>query len=128
MVRARKKAEDAARKAIESMYSGFCDIIERRDVKDEKSKITKKNIDVIVAEDVPCKLSFEKIESVLQTETFAETAQGVKLFIAPEIEVKAGSKIIVEQNGVKNEYYASGDRAVYPTHAEIVLELYERRA
>ena len=36
-------AQKAARKAIESTYSGVCTIIERRDVRDEKTKITRKN-------------------------------------------------------------------------------------
>ena len=117
-------AQRAARKAIESTYSGICTIIEQRDVRDAKTKITRKS-EVIVIENQPCKLSFEKINAVIQTETAAKQTQSTKLFIAPEIRVKPGSKIIVEQNGVKTEYSASGEPAVYLSHAEIMLELFE---
>ena len=118
-------AQKAARKAIESTYSGVCAIIERRDVRDEKTKITRKNKEVSVVENQPCKLSFEKLNAVVQTGTAAKQTQGTKLFIAPEIKVKPGSKIIVEQNGVTTEYSASGVPAVYLSHAEIMLELFE---
>lgn len=118
-------AQKAARKAIESTYSGVCAIIERRDVRDEKTKITRKNKEVSVVENQPCKLSFEKLNAVVQTGTAAKQTQGTKLFIAPEIKVKPGSKIIVEQNGVTTEYSASGVPAIYLSHAEIMLELFE---
>lgn len=118
--------QKAAKKAIESTYSGVCTILERRDVQDEKTKITRKNQEVIIVENQPCKLSFEKLNAVIQTDTVTKQAQGTKLFIAPEIEVKPGSKIIVEQNGVTTEYSASGIPAIYSTHQEIMLELFER--
>ena len=40
MVNGMTAAQKAARKAIESVYTGTCTIIERRDVRDEKTKIT----------------------------------------------------------------------------------------
>ena len=49
----------------------------------------------------------------------------MKLFIAPDIEVKSGSKITVTQNGVTAEYSASGEAAVYESHKEIMLELWK---
>ena len=112
-----------ARKAIESTYVGVCTIMERRDVRDEETKITRKNEEVAVVEDQPCRLSFEKLHAVVQTETVAKQTQGTKLFIAPEIAVRPGSKIIVQQNGVTTQYIASGMPAVYFSHAEIMLEL-----
>jgi len=117
-------AQKAARKAIESTYNGVCTIIERRDVRDEKTKITRKNEEVPIIENQPCKLSFESLTATLQTDTIANQMQGVKLFIAPETPVKSGSKIIVDQNGVKTEYFASGVPAVYLSHQEIILELF----
>lgn len=113
----------AARKAIESTYSGVCTIIERRDTRNEKTKVTRKS-EEIIAENVPCKLSFERINSAVQTETATALTQGTKLFAAPEIPIKPGSKVIVEQNGVKTEYSASGAPAVYFSHQEIMLELF----
>ncbi|MCM1136761.1 MAG: hypothetical protein NC400_14450 [Clostridium sp.] len=117
------KAQKAARKAIESGYTGVCTVIERRNVRDENSKITYQ-ADVAVLENRPCKLSFEKTAATGQTDTAAAVAQGVKLFIAPEVEIKPGSKIVVEQNGRRGEYAASGQPAVYASHQEIVLEMF----
>lgn len=117
------RAKTAARKAIESTYEGVCDIIEYRSVRDKKSKITRQE-EVTAAEGQPCKLSFEKIAAAVQTDTGAAITQGVKLFIAPEVKVKSGSKIVVTQNGVTTEYAVSGQPAIYGTHQEIMLELF----
>ncbi|MEY8428433.1 hypothetical protein AALA00_12090 [Lachnospiraceae bacterium 46-15] len=125
MVSGLNAAQKAARKAVESTYSGICTIFERRDARDEKTKITRKNEEVPIIENQPCKLSFERLNAVVQTDAAAKQTQGTKLFIAPEIEVKPGSKIIVEQNGVTTEYFASGVPAVYLSHAEIMLKLFK---
>lgn len=125
MVNGLTAAEKAARKAIESTYKGVCTITCRRDVRDEKTKITRKNKEVTVIENQPCKLSFEKLNAAAQTEAAAKLTQGAKLFISTEIAVKPGSKIIVEQNGVKTEYFSSGEPAVYSSHQEIMLELFK---
>ena len=116
-------ARKAARKAIESTYEGVCTIIERRDTRDEKTKITRKS-EITVIENQPCRLSFESLNTTSQTETAAVISQGTKLFLPPEIVVRAGSKIVVEQEDRKNEYSASGEPAVYATHQEIKLELF----
>lgn len=125
MVNGLTAAQKAARKAIESTYSGVCTILERRDVRDEKTKITRKNEEVPVVENQPCKLSFEKLNAVVQTDAAAAISQSTKLFISPEIVINGGSKIIVEQDGRKAEYSASGEPAVYSSHQEIMLELFK---
>ena len=127
MVKAMEAARKAARRAQEATYEGLCTIYECRDVTDEKTKLSSEE-EVAVIEDQPCKLSFEKLNSVVQTETAAVQAQGVKLFLAPEIAVGSNSKIVVTQNGITNEYSASGVPAVYSTHQEITLESFRRWA
>lgn len=117
-----RQAQEMARAAVEQTYEGLCTIIEYRDVLNEKTKLSKEE-EVIVIEDQPCKLSFEKLEAVVQTETAAKISQGIKLFLAPEISINSGSKIVVTQNGITDEYAASGKPAVYCTHQEIVLKL-----
>ncbi len=117
-------ARKAARKAIEGTYSGRCTIKERRDTKDEKTKVSRKT-EITIAENQPCRLSFEKITAAVQTDTAAAISQGAKLFLAPEITVNPGSKIIVTQAGVTGEYQLSGVAAVYETHQEIMLGLFE---
>lgn len=124
MVKALETARKAARRAQEAAYDGRCTVVEYRQIKDEATKLTGKK-EVVVIEDQPCRLSYEKLSAVLQTETVAAMSQGIKLFLAPEIVIKGGSKIIVTQNGVTEEYCASGKPAVYSTHQEVMLELFE---
>ncbi len=124
MVKALEAARKAARRAQEAAYEGKCTIIEFCNVENEETGLSEEE-EVIVTENQPCRLSFEKLDVAFQTETAAAVSQVVKLFLAPEANVKAGSKVVVKQNGVTGEYSASGIPAVYSTHQEIVLELWE---
>lgn len=117
-------ARKAARKAIESTYEGVCSIVEYKAVTDGETKITRHK-EITVLEKQPCKLSFEKLNAVVQTDTAAAISQGTKLFISPEITINSGSKIVVVQNGVTGEYSASGIPAVYASHQEIMLEQFK---
>lgn len=109
---------EKVRAVIEKAYDGVCSIVEYRDVEDRESGFTRKE-EVEVVHGQPCKLSFELNYPSEQTDTVSEISQRAKLFIAPEIAVKNGSKIIVEQYGKKAEYCCCGETAVYPTHREI---------
>lgn len=116
-----------ARKAIESMYDGTCTIIERQKVKLPNKSTGFK--DIVVLEDIPCRLSFKTITNTNQAETgVSAVVQVTKVFIAPEIHVKPGSKLTITQNDVTTEYKSSGQPAIYTTHQEIELELFERWA
>ena len=91
---------------------------------DAKTKLTKAE-PVVTLENQPCKLSFETLKSAVQTDSAANIAQVTKLFVSPDVSIRAGSKITVAQDGVAADYTCSGVPAVYPTHQEIVLELFE---
>lgn len=127
MVEAIKKAQAAARKAQEKLYDGICTITEYRKVKDEKTKLCSMK-EVVALEGQPCRISFSKISQVVQNEVAASTTQGIKLFLSPDVIIQPGSKITVTQNGVTTDYISSGVPAVYATHQEIMLELFERWA
>lgn len=125
MVKALEAARKAARKAHESIYyCGICTISEYRSVTDPVTKRTTQK-EITVIENQPCNLSFEKINTVVQTDTAAAASQGINLFLSPEITVKPGSKITVEQAGIKKDYAASGEPAIYPEHQEVMLELFK---
>lgn len=123
MVKAMENARKAAKRAQESTYEGVCTIIEYHSIRDEKTKLSEEK-EVTIIENQPCKLSFEKLNTAAQTETATVISQGIQLFLAPEIQVNSGSKIIVTQNGVTEEYGCSGKPAIYPTHQEVTLELF----
>lgn len=114
------------RRAIESMYADVCTITEYKEYT-KANKSTGHN-EVIVIENQPCKLSFSTIAATNQTETTANLVQKTKLFIAPEVIIKAGSKINVTHEGRSVEYEKSGEPAFYGSHQEIILELFRERA
>jgi hypothetical protein len=114
-----------ARKAIESLYDGKCTITEHQKIKKEDKSTGFQ--DVVVLTDQPCRLSFKTITNTNQTDTAASAVvQITKVFLAPEIQVKPGSKLTITQNDVTTEYKSSGEPAFYSTHQEIVLELFDR--
>lgn len=112
-----------ARKAIESLYDGKCTITEHQKVQKENKSTGFQ--DVIVQEEIPCRLSFKTVNNTNQTETAASIVQITKVFLAAEIQVKPGSKLTITQNGVTTDYKSSGEPAFYSTHQEIVLELFK---
>lgn len=127
MVSAIEAARKAARKAQEQLYDGICTVTEYRKVKDEKTKLSGMS-DVVVLEGQPCRISFSKVSAVVQSESAANAVQTIKLFISPDVIIQPGSKITATQNGVTTVYKSSGVPAVYATHQEIMLELYQERA
>ncbi|WP_202973814.1 hypothetical protein [Lysinibacillus parviboronicapiens] len=82
--------------------------------------------EVALLTDQKCKLSYEKQTSTTPTGGPALIAQTTKLFIAPELDIPAGSKIIVTQHNKTTEYARSGEPAIYTDHQEVQLELFER--
>lgn len=127
MVKAIRAAQGAARKAIEATYFGTLTVTEMKKEKDAKSKLTKTE-PVVVLENQPCKLSFETLKAAAQTDAAAAVTQVTKLFVSPDVTIRAGSKITVTQDGVTTDYTSSGIPAIYATHQEIMLDLLERWA
>ncbi len=115
-----KQAQAMHRKAIESTYTGKCQIYEQRNVIDPVTKITKPS-EVMVKKDVSCQLSHESVSAVSEDSGAFKKAQGIKLFLAPELTVKPGSKIVVTQDGVTGTYGQSGIPAHFATHQEVSL-------
>lgn len=115
-----------AREAIQSMWTGVCNIFGFKDVEDKYGATT--HAEVTLFENLPCRLSFKNISQTSQTESFAVSSQVVKLFIAPDVYVPPGSIIEVTQNGITRKYKHSGISAVYTNHQEIVLEAYKGSA
>jgi hypothetical protein len=110
----------AVRKVIENTYNGKCTVTEHQKV--VKNDHSTGFEDVVVYEDISCRLSFENITTTNQTDTANALVQTIKLFISPDIEIKPGSKISVIQDNVNADYKCSGVPAIYPTHQEIILD------
>lgn len=117
---------DMHRKAIEMTYTDTCTVTQSEKYK--KVNKTTSFRDVTVYTDEPCRLSFRTVNSATGTGTVTKIAQTVTLFISPDIDIKAGSKITVTHDGRTTDYKRSGFPAVYKTHQEIPLELYDENA
>jgi len=110
-----------ARRHIESLYVGRCEIKEVRSVENLKTGITSPYEWHSVIVNQPCKLSTKTIAEASSEGSVATVAKVVKLFLAPEIRVKEGSRITVIQHGMTEQYECSGTPAVYGNHQEIIL-------
>lgn len=127
MMDAVRAARERHRKAVERLYEGKATVTEHQKVIDPETKLTNFH-DVIVLRGQPCRLSFEKIQAAGHGEPAVGTAQLIRLFLPPDVVIRPGSKITVEQNGTIADYTYSGKPAVLTTHQEIILELFERWA
>lgn len=116
-----------ARKAIELLYTGVCNVYEYQQTVDPINKRTTQS-EVLKIADQPCRVSFSTVKNAEEIENIANKQQEIKLFIAPELTIKAGSKIHVTQNGVSTWYESSGEPAVHSNHQEIVLVLVDTKA
>lgn len=113
---------DSVRKAIESRYEGVCTI----SVSEAKRvKGVTKSVIVEYCKDQPCRLSYKSGATVSDSDTKGTVYQEIRLFIAPEIDIKEGARITVTQYGKTSNYKRSGKPLVYANHQEVLLELLE---
>jgi len=117
------QATKMVRRAIESQYDGVCTVCEHTKVK--KSNGSTGFSDVVAFENVPCRLSYAKIKPTTQISGAFALMQSIKVFLAPEIPIKPGSKMSITQNGRTIDYKNTGKPAIYESHQEINLELFE---
>lgn len=113
------------RKAMEQLYEGTCDIFQYQDV--SEGHLSKMEL-AQTEEAVPCRLSFSASPAGNAHDGYTGVSQTIKLFLAPEVSVPAGSKVIVTQAGTVTAYRSSGQPAVYPSHQEIELTIWKERA
>ena len=113
------------RMAIESTYDGFCTVTEFQQVKDPVTNVTKQKL-VVVLKDQPCALSQATLAPARSGDTNNAIDYDAKLFISPDITIKAGSRIRVLQDGMDYEFEETGEPFRYPTHQEIKLKRVDR--
>lgn len=113
------------RKAIESRYIGKCTIKCKQDVTDPVTNITS-NIDIEIAVDEPCRLSYKNVPTMVNNENADTVNQVIKLFVKPELDIPSGSRIIVTQHGRTNSYRNSGFPEIHTSHQEIILNLEDK--
>ncbi len=75
------------KKTIENTYDCLCNIIEYQSIKNATNKRTEHK-EITVLEKQPCRISYKTISNANETEKESNVAQIIKLFIAPEIQIK----------------------------------------
>ena len=115
---------DMVRAAIEKTYTGRMTLYESVNKQNEDTKITEQ-IKEIVAEDVPCRVSYKNISTVSEQDGAYKAVQEIKLFCSPDINVTEGTTLVITQNDITNTYEKSGTPAMYTYHQEIILSLVE---
>lgn len=118
---------DIVRQAVERLYTGIMTVTEHKSITDPVTKITSMQEEDVMT-DIPCRISYKTISASSMQNGAAGISQSIKLFCAPEIVIAPGSKITVTQNGRTVAYKLSGEAAVYTSHQEIMLELFEEWA
>ena len=112
------------RKAHEKLYSDICSVTVREEY--EKDNGATGFREIVLFENAPCRLSYKSVVATASSEAVATVKQEIKLFIAPELNIPPGCKITVERNGSATDYTRSGKSALYSSHQEVVLDLFER--
>ena len=116
-----QKALQSARKSVEQMYTGTCDVWSYEQYTKDNGATGNKEVKLF--EQQPCRLSYSSNTSAEPSSTLSDVRQDITLFIAPELAIKPGSKIIVTQAGKTAEYKSSGDPKMYESHQEVALEI-----
>lgn len=122
------EARNAMKVTLETTYEDKVTVYEQKKVKDQITKITSMS-EVEVLRDVPCKLSYSSNPKTNESSNVNTVNQVIKLFISPGVKIAPGSKLVVTKvTGEIVTYTHSGQPAIYQSHAEYVLELFERYA
>lgn len=116
-----------ARSAVESLYFDRATIIEYQSVFNPEDCFTGVQ-ELVVCENQPCKVSHVSARQAYDGAASDGIRLVTKLFISPDIVVKAGSKIIVTRKGIQTVYRNSGKPARYYNHQEITIQLWEDKA
>lgn len=111
------------RAAYEQLYQDTCTIYEYQEV--ENPDGTTGFSEVAVEEDIPCRLSYQTDTTAGNTESASPLKENIELFINPELEIKAGSKLSITHLKRTIDYERTGEPARYDTHQEVHLELFK---
>lgn len=110
--------------AVKSLWDGKCTVtVQKNETNTSTGRTEVKEVDLY--KDVPCRISFDTIDTTELASNAAQKVQGVTLLIGSDVDIPPGSKITVTQNGVTGSYTKSGKPAVYSVHQQIQLELFK---
>lgn len=107
------------KRSIDKLYDSTCTISRYEKYKDPVTKETKTGPN-IKYKDIPCRISKQSLSKNNQNDIFNKVIYEIKLFIAPDIDIKQGDEIEVTKFGLIVRYTA-GEPFLYSTHQEVIL-------
>lgn len=118
---------DIPREILARFWESKATIYTKAQYKDYFTKTTQM-VETELCIDEPCRVSYSSKASATPSETTSGVDQEIILFISSELDIPAGSKVVVTQLGKTTEYYASGFPRVYSAHQQITLRLKDDKA
>lgn len=107
---------------LNRLWIGLCTVSEYQQVIDPVTHQTTSQ-PVIIVENEPCRLSYSTVQITNVMDSVPVGTQIIKLFIRPDLKIKAGSKLTITQHGITNTFKRASEPAIYTNHQEVVLEL-----
>jgi len=107
------------RKAIERNYKGLMWVKEFKSVEVDGETLQEL---VMVHEEIPCYLQRSQNKKVSSDGINLEINYDLKIMCAPEVKIKPGSHIRVEQSGMKYSFENTGEPFIYETHQELMAK------
>lgn len=107
---------------LEYTYIHTCTIYGPREGKDDKGWDI--FTDEVEYSDIPCAVSFNSLPSSGATDTVQHVDFVAKLFVRPEIDVRAGDTVVANVHGTEYTFLANRP-AIYVSHLEVPLMMSE---
>lgn len=111
---------DVIRRAKEQLYTDRMAVSTA--VEETVNNVTENKFKPVLT-DQPCRLSHKTFPVTSEGGGYAGTVHEIKIFCSPELNIPAGSEIVVtRQNGHQETFKGSGTPANYSTHQEITFK------
>lgn len=114
-------------RALRRLWRGVCDVYVLETVRNEANG-RDEAAEVRRYQGEPCRLSYSSISSTGERDSAPLVQQTGRLFISKDLDIPAGSRLVVTQAGRTGAWAKSGEPAVYSTHQELVLVPFEEWA
>lgn len=112
------------KKDLRRLWDDTCSIYVYEKTTNESTKRTEFGETMIYSNE-PCKLSFNTLNNINEVDHVGEDYQDAKLFIDNELYIPMGSKVVVTR-GARTFTYKVGEIAVFVSHQELRLTLFDR--
>ena len=107
-------------KAIQSLWKDTCTVLIKQSYK--VAGVTKYK-DKTLYEEIPCRLSYNGAMVASEGSEITQVKQIITLFLAPNVEIPAGAKIVVTHGGRTVTYKQSSEIRVHTNHLEVTLDV-----